>query len=71
MTPFHVGRDLIRRIQADCAVEIDGDTYSVPWRLIGEMMRATMMDETVRIYCGSRQVAVQAARCLALSIVSE
>jgi transposase len=40
--PFHVARELIRRVQADCAVEIDGNAYSVPWRLIGEMVRATI-----------------------------
>lgn len=58
MPPFHVARDLIRRVRADCAVEIDGNAYSVPWRLIGEMVRATIMDGTVHIYYGSRQVAV-------------
>jgi hypothetical protein len=34
--PFQAARELIRRVQADCAVDIDGNTYSVPWRLIGE-----------------------------------
>jgi transposase len=56
--PFHVARELIRRVQADCAVEIDGNAYSVPWRLIGEMVRATIMDGSVCIYHGSQQVAV-------------
>jgi hypothetical protein len=59
--PFHVARELIRRVQADFAVEIDGNAYSVPWRLIGGMVRATVMDGIVRIYRGSRQVAVHAA----------
>jgi transposase len=59
--PFHVARDLIRRVQADCAVEIDGNAYSVPWRLIGEMVRATIMNSIVRIYHGSQQVAVHQA----------
>jgi transposase len=27
--PFYVARELIRRVQADCAVEIDGNAYSV------------------------------------------
>jgi len=27
--PFHVARELIRRVQADCAVD-DGNAYSVP-----------------------------------------
>jgi transposase len=56
--PFHVARELIRRVQADCAVEIDGNAYSAPWRLIGEMVRATIIDGTVHIYHGSQQVAV-------------
>jgi hypothetical protein len=39
-------------------VEIDGNGYSVPWRLIGETVRATIMDGIVRIYHGSQEVAV-------------
>jgi hypothetical protein len=39
-------------------VEIDGNAYSVPWRLIGEAVRATIMDGMVRIYHGSQQAAV-------------
>lgn len=35
-------RDLIRRVQADCAVDIDTNSYSVPWRLIGETVQATI-----------------------------
>jgi transposase len=59
--PFHVVRELVRRVQADCAVEIDGNAYSVPWRLIGETVRATIMDGIVCIYHGSQQVAVHQA----------
>jgi transposase len=55
--PFHAARELIRRVQADCAVEIDGNAYSVPWRLIGETVRVTIMDGLVRIYHGSQEVA--------------
>lgn len=61
ISPLHIARDLIRRVQADCAVEIDGNAYSVPWRLIGEMVHATIMDGIVRIYHGSQQVAVHSA----------
>jgi transposase len=57
IAPFHVVRELIRRVQADCAVEIDGNAYSVPWRLIGETVRATIMDGIVRIYHGTQEVA--------------
>jgi hypothetical protein len=28
--PFHIVRELVRRVQADCAVQIDGNAYSVP-----------------------------------------
>ena len=59
MPPFQAARELIRRVQSDCAVEIDGNAYSVPWRLIGEMVRATIMDGTVRIHHGLHEVAVQ------------
>jgi transposase len=56
--PYHVARELIRRVQADCAVEIDGNAYSVPWRLIGETVRATVMGGMVRIHHGTQEVAV-------------
>ena len=29
-------------MQADCAVDIDTNSYSVPWRLIGETVQATI-----------------------------
>src|SRR5262249_61054548 len=53
MPPFQAARELIRRVQTDCAVEIDGNAYSVPWRLIGETVRATIVDDTVRIHHGT------------------
>jgi hypothetical protein len=45
-------------VQADCAVEIDGNAYSVPWRLIGEIVRAIIADGMVRIHHGIHEVAV-------------
>ena len=37
MPPFHgSARADPRKVQADCAIEVDGNAYSVPWRLIGE-----------------------------------
>ncbi|MBO0717022.1 MAG: IS21 family transposase [Rhizobiales bacterium] len=56
--PFQAAREVIRRVQSDCAVEIDGNAYSVPWRLIGETVRATIVDGTVRIHQGAQEVAV-------------
>jgi hypothetical protein len=40
--PFRQVRDLVGRVQAGCAIEVievDGNSYSVPWRLIGESVR--------------------------------
>lgn len=58
--PFMTARDLMRRVGADCAVAIDGNAYSVPWRLIGESVRVTVADETIRVHHGGREVAVHA-----------
>jgi transposase len=35
-------RDLTRRVQADCAIDVDTNSYSVPWRLIGETVQVTI-----------------------------
>jgi len=58
--PFTTARDLVRRVGADCAVEVDGNAYSVPWRLIGERVRVTVGAGMVRVRHGSREVAVHA-----------
>jgi hypothetical protein len=31
---------LVRTVRNDCAIELDGNAYSVPWRLIGEQAEA-------------------------------
>ncbi|WP_425463369.1 Mu transposase domain-containing protein [Methylobacterium terricola] len=33
----------MRRVGADSAVAVDGNAYSVPWRLIGEAVRVTVI----------------------------
>jgi len=58
--PFITARDLLRRVGADCAVEVDGNAYSVPWRLIGERVRVTIDRGSVRVLHGGREVAVHA-----------
>jgi transposase len=58
--PFRATRDLVRRVHADCAVEVEGNSYSVPWRLIGERVRVTLGAEMVRISHAGREVAVHA-----------
>jgi hypothetical protein len=50
LPPFTTARDLVRCVGADCAVAVDGNTYSVPWRLIGERVRVTVGSNTIRIH---------------------
>jgi hypothetical protein len=51
-------RELSRVVGNDCAVEIDTNSYSVPWRLIGERVAVTVAAGEVRIRHGVREVAV-------------
>ena len=60
IAPFTTARDLIRSVGADCAVAIDGNAYSVPWRLIGERVRVTVSGDVIRVHHGGREVAVHA-----------
>ena len=49
-------------MQADCAIEVDGNAYSVPWRLIGETVRVTLAGGQLRVSHAGREVAVH-QRC--------
>jgi transposase len=60
--PFAVSRELVRKVHADCAIEVDGNAYSVPWRLIGERVRVTLAGEQVRVSHAGQEVAVH-RRC--------
>lgn len=51
-------RELTRIVGNDCAIEIDTNSYSVPWRLIGERVAVTVAAGEVRIRHGVHQVAV-------------
>lgn len=51
-------RELTRVVGNDCAVEVDTNSYSVPWRLIGERVAVTVAASEVRIRHGLREVAV-------------
>ena len=53
--PFGHRRELVRRVQADCAVAVDGNSYSVPWRLIGESVRGAH-ESVQRVPCRQEQV---------------
>ena len=56
--PFRQVRDLTRRVQSDCCIEVDTNAYSVPWRLIGETVRAVIAGGRVHIEHGGQEVAV-------------
>jgi transposase len=53
--PFTTARDLVRSVGADCAVAMDGNAYSVPWRLIGERVRVTVSGDVIRVLHGGRR----------------
>lgn len=55
---FGILRELTRIVGNDCAVEVDTNSYSVPWRLIGERVAVTVAAGTVRVRHGGREVAV-------------
>lgn len=57
---FQVLREVTRKVHADCAIEVDGNAYSVPWRLIGATVRVTISERTLRICHAGREVAVHA-----------
>ena len=50
-------------MQADCAIEVDGNAYSVPWRLIGERVSVTLAGEQIRVSHAGREIAVH-QRCV-------
>jgi transposase len=58
--PFGQMRELVRRVQADCAIALDGNNYSVPWRLIGESVQVMVYGGQVRISHAGQEVAVHA-----------
>jgi hypothetical protein len=60
--PFAASRELVRKVQADCAIEVDGNAYSVPSRLIGETVRVSIAGGDVRVSHAGREVAVH-QRC--------
>ena len=50
-------RDLVRKVQADCAIDLDTNSYSVPWRLIGESVQVVVLAGRVVIRHAGQVVA--------------
>jgi transposase len=59
---FEAARELVRKVQADCAVEVDSNAYSVPWRLIGESVCVVVAGGVLRVSHAGREVAVHPCR---------
>jgi hypothetical protein len=57
---FRQMRELVRRVQSDCAIELDTNAYSVPWRLIGETVRVVVVGGRVSIRHRGGEVAAHA-----------
>src|SRR3546814_17409408 len=60
---FRQVRELVRLVQADCAIELDTNAYSVPWRLIGESVQVVVAAGRVSIRHAGVEVAAHAATC--------
>jgi transposase len=55
--PFDPMHELIRRVRTDATIEVDTNSYSVPWRLIGETVAVTAAGGRISVrHCG-REVA--------------
>ena len=52
----------MRKVQADCVIDVDSNAYSVPWRLIGESVRVVITGDQLRISHAGREVAVHQRR---------
>lgn len=55
--PFRQMRELVRRVHSDCAIELDTNAYSVPWRLIGETVQVIVAGGRVSIRHRGGEVA--------------
>jgi transposase len=55
--PFDPMRELIRRVKTDATVEVDTNSYSVPWRLIGETVAVTVASGRISVRHGGGEVA--------------
>jgi len=58
--PFGAVRELVRRVQGDCAIELDTNSYSVPWRLVGEMVQVQVAEGRIRVSHAGQEIAVHA-----------
>ncbi|MFZ4099902.1 MAG: IS21 family transposase [Chlamydiia bacterium] len=55
--PFEFGKELRRMVHGDACIELDTNSYSVPWRLIRQEVLVQVSDSEVRIFHGESEVA--------------
>jgi len=55
--PFGQLRDLVRKVRSDCAIDLDTNNYSVPWRLVGETVQVVVLAGRVIIWHAGDVVA--------------
>lgn len=55
--PFGQFRDLVRKVRPDCAIDLDTNSYSVPWRLVGETVVVLVLAGRVIVRHAGKVVA--------------
>jgi transposase len=55
--PFETDDIDTTTVTKTCRVVFDRNSYSVPWRLVGQLVLVRANDETVSVFLGSKQVA--------------
>ncbi len=55
--PFGQLRDLVRKVKPDCAIDLDTNSYSVPWRLVGETVSVLVLGGRVIVRHAGEVVA--------------
>jgi hypothetical protein len=58
--PFNQVRELVRKVTSECAIELDANSYSVPWRLIGAQVVVVVGGGRVQIHHAGIEVAAHA-----------
>jgi hypothetical protein len=58
--PFQQVRELVRVVGSECTIELDTNSYSVPWRLIGQRVAVVASGGRVAIRHDGMEVAAHA-----------
>ena len=58
-------------MHTDACIELDTNRYSVPWRLIGEVVTVVVADRQVRVHYAGQEVACHAQSPLRRATVLE